>query len=84
MFIAESAGKNLRSADLLKELPNFVRMIEDTNGDLVGINYYCSAQCYTLSTGTEAYGHAWPGGSETDYDVMCHHCGTLLWRGLSS
>jgi len=24
------------------------------------------------------------GTVETDYDVMCHHCGTLLWRGISS
>ena len=59
--------------------------IEDPNsGDLIDINYFCSGQCYTLSPGGDAYGHAWPGGSETDYDVMCHHCGTLLWRGLSS
>ena len=33
LFVAESAGKNLRSGDLLKELPNFVRMLEDTDGD---------------------------------------------------
>ncbi|MBP89846.1 MAG: dehydrogenase [Planctomycetaceae bacterium] len=33
LFIAESAGKNLRREDLEKELPNFVRMIEDTDGD---------------------------------------------------
>ncbi|MBM83624.1 MAG: hypothetical protein CMJ78_23955 [Planctomycetaceae bacterium] len=33
LFIAESAGKNLRAADLLKEMPNFIRMIEDTDGD---------------------------------------------------
>jgi hypothetical protein len=59
--------------------------IEDPNsGDLIDVNYYCSGQCYTLSTGGDAYGHAYPGGSETDYDVMCHHCGTLLWRGIST
>ena len=61
-----------------------VEHIEADGGDLVDVNYFCSAQCYTLSTGGEAYGHAWPGGSETDYDVMCHHCGTLLWRGIST
>ena len=33
LFIAESAGKNLRRADLEKELPNFIRMIEDTDSD---------------------------------------------------
>ena len=33
LFIAESAGENLRRADLEEQLPNFVRMIEDTTGD---------------------------------------------------
>ena len=33
LFVAESAGLNLRTDDLLKQLPNFVRMLEDTNGD---------------------------------------------------
>ncbi len=33
LFVAETAGKNLRSGDLLKQLPNFVRMLEDTDGD---------------------------------------------------
>lgn len=33
LFIAESAGENLRRTDLEEKLPNFVRMIEDTDGD---------------------------------------------------
>ena len=33
LFIAASAGKNLRREDLEKELPNFIRMLEDTDGD---------------------------------------------------
>jgi len=33
LFVAESAGKNLRSKQLEEELPNFVRMLEDTDGD---------------------------------------------------
>ena len=33
LFIAETAGKNMSRQDLEKELPNFVRMIEDTDGD---------------------------------------------------
>lgn len=33
LFIAESAGKNLRPAELETELPNFVRMLEDSDGD---------------------------------------------------
>jgi putative membrane-bound dehydrogenase-like protein len=33
LFIAASAGKNLRTAELETELPNFIRMLEDTDGD---------------------------------------------------
>ena len=33
LFIAESAGRNLRAKDLENELPNFIRMLEDTDGD---------------------------------------------------
>lgn len=33
LFIAESAGLNLNRQDLEKQLPNFIRMIEDTDGD---------------------------------------------------
>lgn len=33
LFVACSAGKNLRAADLMKDPPNFIKMLEDTNGD---------------------------------------------------
>lgn len=33
LFVAESAGLNLRRDDLEKELPNSIRLLEDTNGD---------------------------------------------------
>ncbi|MDA0282317.1 MAG: hypothetical protein O3B86_03080, partial [Planctomycetota bacterium] len=33
LFIAASAGKNLRTAELETELPNFIRMLEDTDDD---------------------------------------------------
>ena len=33
LFVADNAGVNLSAADLEKELPNTVRMLEDTNGD---------------------------------------------------
>jgi hypothetical protein len=61
-----------------------VEMIEDDKGDLVDILYFCSAFCYESSQSTDghAYGHAWPGGMETDYDVHCHRCGDLMWKGL--
>ncbi len=33
LFIAESAGVNLKREELERQLPNFVRMLEDTDGD---------------------------------------------------
>ena len=33
LFVAESAGQNLRADDLLKNPPNSIRMLEDTDGD---------------------------------------------------
>ena len=33
LFIAESAGLNLRNHDLEEQLPNFIRLLEDTDGD---------------------------------------------------
>ena len=33
LFLAESAGKNLDFKELQKQLPNFIRMLEDTDGD---------------------------------------------------
>jgi len=33
LFVVCSAGKNLKAAELLKDPPNFIAMLEDTNGD---------------------------------------------------
>lgn len=33
LFVAESAGLNLRAAELEEQLPNSIKMLEDTNGD---------------------------------------------------
>lgn len=61
-----------------------VNMIEDTKGDLVDIEYFCDGACFTAHTGENYFGHGWPCGSETDYDVYCAHCETLLWKGLGT
>ena len=60
----------------------YVDMIEDTNGDLVDQHWFCSSWCYNDSTGKDSYGHQWPGGSETDYNVYCHRCEDLMWTGI--
>jgi putative heme-binding domain-containing protein len=33
LFVAESAGQNLKAKDLLEQLPNRIRLLEDTDGD---------------------------------------------------
>ena len=58
-----------------------VRMIEDTQGDLVNMEYYCSALCAREANVPEP--SAWPGGMETDYDQHCAQCGDLIAAGLS-
>ncbi len=61
----------------------YADMIQDSQGDLVDIEWFCSAGCYEKSTNNGAEGHAWPGGGETDYNVYCHNCQNLIWKGLS-
>ncbi len=58
-----------------------VRMIEDSIGDLVDIDYYCSQYCALKADVPQP--SAWPGGMETDYDQYCGNCETLIARGLS-
>jgi putative membrane-bound dehydrogenase-like protein len=55
LFVAEAAGKNLRADDLLKELPNFVRMLEDTDGDGVFDKSTIFADKMTLPMGALWY-----------------------------
>ena len=59
-----------------------VKFHENGAGDLVDIDQYCSATCFTDGTGEPAFGHAWPGGMETDYDSYCNGCGTLIAEGV--
>lgn len=55
LFIAESAGRNLRPAELETELPNFVRMLEDTDGDGVFDKSTIFADKMTLPMGALPY-----------------------------
>ncbi|MAH44880.1 hypothetical protein CMI37_03575 [Candidatus Pacearchaeota archaeon] len=59
-----------------------VELIEDSQGDLVDIRYACSAVCATDLDFPQP--SAWPGGMETDYDVYCESCESLMWTGLNS
>lgn len=61
----------------------YVEFYEDEDGNLIDVDYYCSAGCFSEDTGKEAYGHAWPCNVETDYTVYCSCCGDILWHALS-
>ena len=52
-----------------------IRMIEDSQGDLVDIQYFCGS-CMPLWDTTE-----WP-CIETDYDLYCACCMEHLQHGL--
>ena len=69
---------------------------EDNDGDLADVEYQCSPLCmfgrleqmtivhagnYAGELGPVSWGGC-PGGAETDYDVYCSTCGSLLWEGL--
>ena len=62
----------------------------DSQGDTVDMEYQCGTNCMEtrlkeLDDGQEPYNYeagAWPCGSETDHDVYCSNCNTLLWYGL--
>lgn len=55
LFIAESAGKNLRPPELESELPNFIRMLEDLDGDGVFDHSTIFADRMTLPMGALPY-----------------------------
>lgn len=54
----------------------YVRMIEDSYGDLVDIEHYCSAACFTKGTGKSAYDPPayWPCPEQADYPQYCPVC----------
>lgn len=58
----------------------WVSYIEDGDGDLVDINYYCSQACALDFDDEEAA----PAATriETDFAVYCVECSKLLWEGL--
>ena len=55
--------------------------IEDTDNNLIDIQWYCSESCYT-NAGHSDIG-AYPCGQETDYCVFCSQCGDFIWQGIS-
>ena len=57
-----------------------VNMIEDENGDLADIRYYCSQGC--AIEGNAPQPSAWPGGMEADYCTYCETCGAVVGHGI--
>ena len=55
LFIAASAGRNLRAAELESELPNFIQMLEDSDGDGTFDRNTIFAEKMTLPMGALPY-----------------------------
>ena len=55
----------------------YVNLIEDTRGDLVEIEHYCSTECFRQGTGKDAHGYRWPCPEQADYNQYCPTCGVL-------
>lgn len=60
----------------------YVRMIEDSRGDVVDIEHYCSVSCYQEGTGESAEGHLWPCPERADCPQYCPTCETLTVESL--
>jgi len=58
-------------------MPAYVTLIEDGNGDLVDIMYYCD--WHKPDDVLPWPGYDWPG-----YDVHCEVCGDLIHKGDES
>jgi hypothetical protein len=56
----------------------YVRWIEDACGDLVDLEIYCSATCWTESGLGDPYGHYIPCPEAADYDQHCPQCGRVV------
>jgi hypothetical protein len=56
-----------------------IRLIEDSNGDLVDIDYYCSTVC-----GRDVPEAApWPGYEAIDHPANCSECGDPVGNALT-
>ena len=55
LFVTESAGLNLKAEDLLQQLPNSIRMLEDTDGDGIFDKSTVFADKMTFPTGVLCY-----------------------------
>ncbi len=55
----------------------YVRLIEDSRGDLVDIEHYCSTICWRDAGLGDPHGHAWPCPEQADYAQHCPSCGSV-------
>ena len=59
-----------------------VKFHEDSDGQLVDADWYCSEFCYTQAGHVES--GAWPGGAESDNCILCSECGRVISHGLTN
>ena len=55
----------------------YVDYIEDSQGDLVDIHIYCSADCWRAAGLGDPFGHYIPAPEKADYAQHCPQCGRV-------
>lgn len=58
-----------------------VKFYEDTDGSLVGIDWYCSEFCYHEAGHTEV--GAYPCGEDSDSCTYCANCEEVVNHGIT-
>lgn len=59
-------------------MTTYLDLVEDSQGDLVDILYYCSFFCTPEDVRSKG---SWPCPDYPDYDIFCSGCGTLMHKG---
>ena len=58
-----------------------VKFHEDSDGNTVDVDWYCSEFCYRDAGHTEV--GAWPCGEESDTCTMCANCESVIRHGIT-
>ena len=58
----------------------YVHFIEDSNGQVLETEYFCSELCY--SDAGHSQSGAWPGDIEANYCTYCNQCNKLISHGI--
>jgi hypothetical protein len=65
-------------------MSRYLRTIEDSHGDLIDMEVYCSSQCWRDAGLGDPHGFAYPAPEKADYDQHCPQCGTVTVAAIGS